>query len=451
MDNGALTSNSRDAAGDPAPAGAAEPRRASPVILVLAALVVVGIAARFALSWISLGSNDWGTWHWFATLVLISGPKVYVFDASINHPLIPLIWSGIALALSAIPIGASFAFWFRIPAVLADVGSCILLKRIWTTRTNDRRWGWAAAAAMAWNLDAIMIGAYHCNTDSICAFLALLSAYLLDRRRPLGAGLALAAAINVKLVPVLLIPALLSATGGWRGGLRFLGGLACGALPFLIPWLMVREAFVHNVLSYNPLIGEWGIMFFGMHWNDLPVTAHKALLATQWYVANGKRVVLAAAVLVGLISLIRPRWWSVYDRTALGLVLFLVLAPGFGFQYTVYAAPLLLAVDLRRGMIYGLVAGLYVLTAYAGAWDGTLPIETMFSGRPNGLPVPLGLVAWAVLVEFVVDRLLPRRWRAGGGTTRSFEVKIAATPDVQTHATTPEDPPVVKTDAAAFA
>lgn len=412
METGSITDGF--AVSPAAPATAQPVTRRPLAVKLLIAAVVLGIVARVLLSWISLGSNDWGTWHWFATLTLLSGPKIWLLDPNINHPPIPLLWSAIALLLSVIPVGGNFAFWFRVPAILADIGSCVVLKRIWSRRTGDERWGWAAALAMAWNLDAIMIGAYHCNTDSICAFFGLLAAYQLDRRRPFFGGLALAAAINVKLVPVLLIPALFSAVGGWRGGLKFIAGLACGLPPFLIPWLFAREAFIAQVLSYNPLVAEWGLMFFAMHWDALPVLPAKTYVAITWYVANGKRVVLAAAAMIGLIGLIRPRWWTVYDRTALAWVLFLVLAPGFGFQYTVYAVPLLLAVDLRRGIMYGLAAGSYVLTAYAGSWDGSLPIETVFSGRPNGLPVPLGLIAWAILVGFVVDRFLPRRWRGHG-------------------------------------
>src|SRR3712207_5550656 len=52
-------------------------------------------------------------------------------------------------------------------------------------------------------------------------------------RSPLSAGLALAAAVNVKLIPVILIPGLLLSLRTRRDAWRFLAGLSVGVLPFV--------------------------------------------------------------------------------------------------------------------------------------------------------------------------------------------------------------------------
>ena len=63
----------------------------------------------------------------------------------------------------------------------------------------------------------ILVSGYHGNTDAVYAMLSLLAVYLLqDRNRPLLAGLALGLAINIKLIPVLLIPPLVLAAQSIR-------------------------------------------------------------------------------------------------------------------------------------------------------------------------------------------------------------------------------------------
>jgi hypothetical protein len=386
-------------------------RRAARIIsAILALLTICGFAVRLAISWVSVGSNDAELWQWFATLTLCTGTGVYELVPAMNHPPIPVIWSVIALLCTMIP-GVRFPFVFRLAPIMADVGSAILLYRIWRSRSGDTVWGWLGAAAMAWNLDAILIGAFHCNTDNIVAFFSLLSAYYISKRSPRAAGLALAAGINIKLAPVILIPAIASAAGSWRELLRFTGGLAVGTVPFLLMLAIIPQTFARNVLGYNPAAAEWGLLYLFSNAQVFPVPQGSASRLTAWYLANGKYFLLAAVTAVGLIGLIFPRRWNVFERGALAWALFIVLAPGFGVQYTVYPVTLMLASCLARGTGYGIVAGLFALLGYAAAWDGNLPINGMIRGheRPNNLLTPMGLVAWAAALGFVVTTLFRQR------------------------------------------
>src|SRR5205814_9830382 len=105
-----------------------------------------------------------------------------------------------------------FPYLFKLAPIAADAVTCWLLWRIWHPRAGAI-WAAAAAAIYAWNPVAILISAHHCNTDSIYAMLCLAAVYVIESRRgSVGAwfwgGLLLGAAINVKLIPVLLIPPL---------------------------------------------------------------------------------------------------------------------------------------------------------------------------------------------------------------------------------------------------
>jgi hypothetical protein len=119
-------------------------------------------------------------------------------------------------------------------------------------------------------------------------------------------------------------------------------------------------------------------------------------------------------------ALVRRGRWDAYQLGAMAWAAFLLLTPGFGLQYAVFVVPLMLAADLRRGAVYGLVAGLYLLATYAGKWDGRLPLESLFAGGlPNPLPPPIGLVAWALLAGFVAATLAKPGTRAERGRQAS--------------------------------
>ena len=300
---------------------------------------------------------------------------------------------------------ASFPFIFRLPMILADAGTCLLLWRIWRGRRDSPLAGWVAAAAFAWNLDAVLVGAFHCNTDNLFAFLR--PAGCLPRcvarqfrrrgagagrfdQRQAGAGAARpGAAVDLPKPPGR--PPVRDRPGARR-------------LPFVPVLIFAGNKFVRNALAYTPVSGEWGLMLL------LPARA------AGWYHEWGKAVLLAAVAVLAVASR-RGRRWDAYQVAALTLAVFLLLTPGFGVQYTVYVVPVLLAVDLRWGTLYGLLAGACLLVAYAGGWAGGLPLESRMQRLEPPAPL-LGLLAWGVLAAFVARTLSRRLWPLRARATR---------------------------------
>src|SRR5438067_1706322 len=159
--------------------------------------IVLGLIARVILACFSWGTADANTWHEFGRRISAGGLlPLYHTDPTFNHPPLAGYFAGMAYYLANVS-GISFSLIFKLPSIAADTITCLLLWRI------DRRAGPWIAAAFAWNLDSILVTGHHCNTDSIYATLCLASDYLVEGR---GAhflsGLALGAAINVKLIPV---------------------------------------------------------------------------------------------------------------------------------------------------------------------------------------------------------------------------------------------------------
>lgn len=314
------------------------------------AVVAVGLVVRLLVSGVSVGTNDAATFLRFAIQVDDGGLlAAYRHDPDLNHPPGPVLWTWAAYRLT--DGGAAFPFAFKLPLIAVEAVTAWVLWRRWrgfepaagrSLAPAAARSAALAAVGFALSPCAILVSGYHFNTDTVYASLCLLSVWLLESRgRPLTAGLALATAINVKLIPVLLIPGLLLSLRTRRDALRFLAGLAVGVLPFVPVLLTVGSSFYENALAYGSRPDKWGISFFLLPSADDVDPA--GVPAAAAYHAYAKYPVLV--LLVGwAVAARRLRRWDRYEVAAVTLALFLVLAPGFGVQYTVVLLPLMFAV-----------------------------------------------------------------------------------------------------------
>jgi hypothetical protein len=183
------------------------------------------------------------------------------------------------------------------------------------------------------------------------------------RTTPLfNCGLALAAALNVKLLPLFLIPPLAAQGRSVRELLRFLGGLSVATIPYLPFVLTIGPSMYRNMLDYNSNQDNWGL-----------VALLNASYATAAFGEAARYVAaiyfpLARYLILLVIAVISFRGWRAgepaYRLCALSFIVFLVLTPGFGVQYTIMLALLLYAVSLVRGAVYASLAGVFIGSVY---------------------------------------------------------------------------------------
>jgi hypothetical protein len=380
-------------------------------------ITVLGVFLRLALSCISWGSNDITTWFDFGHSIADHGLlQIYSSDPAYNHPPIPGIWSGIAYRLARVmqpdlarvpPRGTyqfpSFAFIFKLAPIAADAVCCWLLWRIARARWGARH-AVAAVTLYALNPVAILVSAHHGNTDSIYAMLCLAAVYFMqDRSAFFLAGLTLGAAINVKLIPSLLIPPLASTCRDWRQLTHFLGGLAIAAIPFVPVMLLQWRGFRTQALNYGSYPCDWGISLFFLTTARMPKFSAVVGDMFNRYVEVARLILLAAIALFTMWAWRHrddPRV-DHYKIAAATVALFMILTPGFGLQYAIAILPLLAAVSLSRAALYSLLAGLMLLFTYWLMWEGDVPMVTFGGGSPRGPAPAYGLLAWAVLISFV--------------------------------------------------
>lgn len=372
-------------------------------LFAASAIVVAGTLIRLALSAASRGSNDIFTWEYFANHANQEGVLwMYANFPGWNHPPLMGLLAAALMRLSELT-GLRFAVAFKLAPIAADVLCLVLLWRIWSRRASQVAVPLAAVAIFAFSPNAILVSAYHGNTDPLVGLFVLAACVLVEEHaRFFWAGVALAAAVNVKLIPLILAPVFLANVRRWPDALRFCGGLSLGVLPFIPVVLRVGDAFYRNAIAYESNFDRWGIPLFIHLGTEHPRWVDWATQTRAWFVPAGRYLVLSAILALCAWS----RWrrpLSTYQLAAGGLAAFLVLAPGFGVQYTAIIGPVLVAASLRWGLVHALSAGAFVGSVYYLFWTREGLLESHFVGY---LPSPsywVGLVSWIGLLVFLLS------------------------------------------------
>jgi len=297
-------------------------------------LATVSFLLKCTIAWWTYGTNDVRYWETFTkTRAEAGGMELYYRVHIFNHPPFMIHWLEF-LDLLKVLTGLSFPFLLRMPAILADFGSVILVGRLLGPRlrqaTVRRAWYLLAAAP-----PSFLISGFHGNTDSMMVFFVLLCIWLLVERYPAWlAGLAWGMSMNIKVVPILLAPVLFLWLPGWKKKPLFF--LAAGgfwlfaSLPFI-----ARDPFfiLYRFFTYGSGYGHWGLsrltawMPGEYRWVDW--------LFEDW----GKYVMFGFIGLVAVVMNRRPAKPALFDQCGVAFLLFLVLTPGFGVQYLAWGVP----------------------------------------------------------------------------------------------------------------
>jgi len=373
-------------------------------------LGVLGLLSRFVLAWLSIGCDDAHGWHYHSMVIRENGVRfAYENPAPVwkfNHPPLMGYVAAFAKQLSG-PNFQRFSLLMKVPGLLAELMSAVLIYRIWAKHGRGK--GAWTFAAYGLGLPLIFVSGYHCNTDALYAGLTLLAMYWMqERRRPFLSGLALAAALNVKLMPLFLIPPLLAQCRSLRELLRLAAGLALAILPYLAFLATSARAMYANMVEYNSIPAEWGLMAFLLHAAKTPAFTEYAVKAREFFVPNARYVILLSVIAFSVIAAYRrpASGASGYDLGALAWALFLVLTPGYGVQYSVCVLPLLFAADVKRAVVYSLCAGAMLFLMYTARLAYVIPLYAEVENNPfPPAAALLGVLAWCVLVAFIWETL----------------------------------------------
>jgi len=356
---------------------------------------------RLALSGVSHGSNDIETWARFADWIERLGLlRLYVVDPKFNHPPLMGLYGVFADRCVAV-FQTRFAVTFKVLPILASVATIYLVHRIGKLRLI-----WLLLFAV--NPADVLISAYHGNTDSLCAALSVSSVLFADLEMPWLSGLSLGAALNVKLIPgILIAPLLLSLKPKqmWKFGVA----LAVWVVPFIPIFTGPWRAFKHNAIDYNSSTARWGI---GLLISTLDGWLQPLMIpARDWSMTLGKPLISGSSLLFGVLNY-RYRIFTRSELGALAYSAFLVFAPGFGVQYLVYPTAFLVASRAPGAFTYVYLAGLCAFLIYFGFLTGfTIPLVSHFRHNFDERSTLAGFLTWCWLVRYFVREVasIPRR------------------------------------------
>jgi hypothetical protein len=413
-------------------------RGSIPVSWIIILLASIAGTAKIIMALQTRGTNDVMYWELFLNILRRDGGiAVYQQVSFFNHPPFVLHLLAVLGELST-ATGLFLPFWLRLPAILADVGSLLVLAQLATSWPVDLRvdhW-YVLVALIAVAPISIMISGFHGNTDPVMVLLVLLAIYLLEvKHQTWLAGAAFGMALNIKVLPLIFVPAIAlylwtpraislgdratpleALVGIVRAGqsgrvLRFFamtGGVVfLGSLPYLLerPGLLARQ-----VLGYESSYGHWGIS------RVLDTLAPGSLLARA-YARTGRFLVLALVVLAaGLMNRGRKRV-PLFHQCGLTAFLFMAFSPGFGVQYLAWLVPWVVGVGLWPTVTYLVTSGVFAFLVYT-SWSLGIPWYfadgLRFHDWWSGPIVWSELLCWAsvlVILGLMLRQAVPiQRW-----------------------------------------
>jgi hypothetical protein len=383
---------------------------------LLVALGVLGFAARLWLAWISEGSNDIRYWLHFAQLVNVHGfGRAYVLDSWLNHPPLMTLWAALCERVAGESL-LTFARLFKLPALAAEFATAVLLFYSYQARGSRSRW--AAFALYAIALGNALISSFHGNTDAVYVALSFAAAFVLqETRRAWLAGLLLGLALNVKLIPVVLVLPLAALCGSPRKTLEYGLGLSTAALPYVWAFRCLapdeQHAFISGIFGYKSYPDVWGVELvirtLLLATKHLPlISAYIHNLRDAYYLQAGKVLVAMTGVLAGWILYRRRNPPTTYAVSAAAYSIFLLLAPSFAVQYLISVLPSFLAWRLRSGIAVGIATSVQAAMTYAQFVTSWSPLATNHTGTLD-ICAGLSVVTWIVIANQAC-KTLAIRW-----------------------------------------
>ena len=384
----------------------------------------IGAALRvYCVVWTN-GTSDIEDWEDHAQQVVNRGLIGYYHANSFaNHP--PLISkvAGLILQVSALT-HIPFRILFRAPFAILDAGNALFLFLL----LPENRWRSLATACYWLSPAAILISAYHGNTDTAIAFFVLLTIWLTAKERVVGSGVAFGASFWVKLPGILALPALLILFRRWRTRISFLFvAFLTAAITYIPALLQDYQIVLTNVFGYRGLILQtaagvplWGpsVLLFS---TIAPIQAwpEKYLRPSLFVLENSWAIAIAAMVLLAWLRRKRASALEVCATIGMAYAILFGFSDYWAFQYFGWALPFWFFLRPWFSIPAVFLTSLYLYSLHwlftgnpwlLGKWD--------FLGHPD-LPTLVLMIRDVAVVFFVFSGclFLIRAFRPGSKPT----------------------------------
>lgn len=380
------------------------------------------------LAWNTYGTNDVDMWRASAALAHGETPiELYqhlvavkqinnsVYNETFNHPPLVLFLLGkFAHVPSALNI--PFHTLFRLMSSVASLATFLLVYRLTASRV-----------ASQWNLlfyafcpVCILVAGFHGNSDPWMILFLVATVWSVERgQEPWLSGLFFSLALNTKLVPLFLIPALFFRLRG-RERIIFFGTIAGVCVAIWLPYLIQDpKAVLKSTFGYG---GEFAIWGFGY-------LLRKTIFIWK-YSFNAKYIILALSVLLAWCMNRPASRIPLFDQFGITLFLFLFLTPGFGVQYMYWLAPWAIVLGTRPYLLHWAVSGMFLFTTY-NWWCRGMPwwyADSISTVQFNFAAQVLCILSWITvgLVLYAYYRCYPAVFHLAWSVIRNPRAELQA-------------------------
>lgn len=312
-----------------------------------------------------------------------------------------------------------FKFWLRVPAILADIGSLLLVGKI--LQASKLNLQPMALVLLALCPISIFVSGFHGQVDPVMVFFLLLSLYLIEKRQSLWlAGIAFGMSMNIKVVPVIFIPAIFLYLPNMKNRLQFFASAGLFFLASSSPFILQEPMTILKAMfGYGSIYGAWG-------WTRILVWTSRSqpyvngniydLTTGHIVIAKVGRYLLMGTICLAsfLLSRLKNRP-PIFVQCGIVAFLFMFLTPGYGIQYQSWLVPWTVALGLRVLIFHYAVTGVYLAAEYLcwARWDSFPAICV-----PYQLWI-LGLVCWCCI--FIVMMCYLQAFKNHGECKCSFD------------------------------
>jgi hypothetical protein len=350
-------------------------------------LLIFGIFARLLIAVSTRGTQDIRAWESFGELISLHGLYgIYALDRLFNHPPLGGMVASVSLSISNF---CSFSFYiiFKLIQVFADIGSIVLVWHI--SKVNNISSPLIPTVVYSLSLPAILVAGFHGNTDPLCVFFLLFALFCTLSNRYFSSGIFYGLSFNIKIIPILFLPAILFYLAP-KLRIIFLLGFFLTSLPFIGGFIITPYFFFINIFKYRSIPERWGIGFL-------------ANSVFQDFISFYQRfggIVLITAIIVTILY--TRKKMNLINSYVVTVLLFIVLAPGFGVQYLMYIAPLAVLFSTRDGAFFSIIGGLFLIVVYQQFLINKLPLETVHQSSFTDSMTICGIILWTWLLIFLI-------------------------------------------------
>ncbi|MDB6174988.1 MAG: rane protein [Chthoniobacteraceae bacterium] len=371
----------------------------------------IALLAKLYCAATTFGTNDTGLFAIYAEALYDAGLETtYATSQHFNHT--PLLSSALmVLHFTAKMFGLSFPLLLRLPGILADLVTSLMLWRL-LERHLPKRLNPAWCSLFALNPLSLMVSGYHGNFDSLLAMFLFLAAYHCITGRVEISALFFALAINVKIAPIILSPVFFFFwMARWQGGRFFILTTSLVLATWLIPLLQYPRLFFHNVLGYGSYWGVWGLTYWLRTTGYPPfhLVSFYGLAPIQEQIMLGLKLFVGAGILLIARRQAKAPATEIFTTLSIAWALFFTFAPGVLLHYLVWPSCFILLCSPRWYLGILTSSSVFVFISYTVV-NGRLPWNAgIFRVEVLETWLPWSILPWLTFAAFFIALLTAKK------------------------------------------